>query len=381
MEKLFEKLNEQLDNGGFIKAVLSGAFDKTVKKTVYEPVSVSKETLYRRDTFDTDGKDIRKNLRRDEFIEDVMKLCTGYRQMNIICVSFSAEVLRSKKGAVHISYGKGAGAPAAPSDNDRKKNYILDPTEKYDFLVMLGIEDKDGRIKDKKQSKWRQINRFLQIVGDVTPKLPNDGAVIWDLCCGKCYLSFAVYYYYTAILHKNVTLYCVDRKRDVIEECASYAGALGFNGMKFICGDVFKCLPERDPDMVLSLHACDVATDIVLSEAVKRNAKVILSSPCCQHELAGQLDCPDLQFITKEPILKQKLCAIITDALRCKLLHASGYAVTTLEFIDPDETPKNLLIRAEKTAIPEKIRQKERREYDELCERLNADPMMRKLLS
>ncbi len=379
MEKLREKLDKELNNGDFVKAVLSGSFDKSVKKTVYEPVSVSGKTMIRRDTFTHDGKDIRKNLDIGQFLPDLEQRCVNFRQMNVLCVSFSSEVLRSKKGSLHISYGKGVGRTDA-ADNDRKKNYILDPTEKYGFLVMLGIQDKDGRVKDKKQSKFRQINRFLEIVKDVTAKLQGDDLIIWDLCCGKCYLSFAVYYYYTQILNKSVTLYCVDRKSDVIAECAEYAEKLGFSGMKFICGDVFKCLPERDPDMVLSLHACDTATDIVLSEAVKRSAKVILSSPCCQHELAGQLDCPDLSFITKEPVLKQKLAAIITDALRCKLLYASGYSVTTLEFIDPDETPKNLLIRAEKAAIPKKTREKEIKEYEELCTRLNADPLMRKLL-
>ena len=381
MEKLFEKLEKELGSGGFAKAVLSGSFEGSVKKISYAPVNISDTVMIGRDIFTADGKALRKNLSVPEFLSDISGSCACFKQMNIFCAAFSAEVLRSKKGNVHISYGKGTQKAAAVSDNDRKKNYILSPNEKYDFLIMLGIQDKDGRVKDKKQSKFRQINRFLEIVADASKRLPEGDLTVWDLCCGKCYLSFAVYYYFTYIKKRRIEIYCVDRKNDVIGECGDYAGKLGFDGMKFICGDIFKCLPERDPDMVLSLHACDIATDMVLSEAVKRNAKVILSSPCCQHELADQLDCPDLYFITKEPILKQKLAAIITDALRCKLLCAAGYSVTTIEFVDPDETPKNLLIRAESSAVPVKIRRKEKEEYDMLCERLHADPLMRSLLS
>ena len=381
MEKLFLKLENELKNGGFVKAVLSGSFDGSVKKITYAPVTVAGSVMTGRDIFTPDGKALHKNLPTDAFVSDLSETCAGFRQMNIICSSFSCEVLRSKKGSLHISYGAGTGKPAQIPDNDRKKNYIIDPEPNNDFLVMLGIRDKDGRVRDKKQSKFRQINRFLETVKDVSVKLPENGFTVWDLCCGKCYLSFAVYYYFTYIKKQNITVYCVDRKSDVIEECRGYAEKLGFDGMKFICGDIFKCLPEGAPDMVLSLHACDTATDIVLSEAVKRGAKVILSSPCCQHELSGQLDCPDLEFITKEPILKQKLAAIITDALRCKLLRAAGYSVTTLEFIDPDETPKNLLIRAELSDLPQKQRKKELEDYDSLLKRLNADPLMRKLLS
>lgn len=380
MEKLFYRLKNEIKDGGFVKAVLSGSFDGSVKRVTYAPVSVSGGIMIARDIFTPDGKDLHNNFTMDEFLAELEKSSVSFRQTNVFCASFSAEILRSKKGSLHISYGKGTERPAAVAGNDREKNYILPPGVKYDFLVMLGIQDKDGRVRDKKQSKFRQINRFLEIVKDVSKKLPENGLTVWDLCCGKCYLSFAVYYYFTYIIKRGITVYCVDRKRDVIEECAGYAEKLGFDGMKFICGDVFKCLPDADPDMVLSLHACDTATDIVLAEAVKRNAKVILSSPCCQHELANQLDCPDLEFITGEPVLKQKLAAIITDALRCKLLRAAGYSVTTLEFIDPDETPKNLLIRAERSVIPEKTRRREALEYEKLCERLHADPLMRSLL-
>lgn len=293
---------------------------------------------------------------------------------------FEAEVMKSKSGSVRVVYKK-AERESLAGENNLKKNYILSPEQRYDFLVLLGIQDENGRIHDKKQSKFRQINKFLEIISDVVPALPEDKVCIWDLCCGKSYLSFAAYYYFTFILRRETTLYGADLKADVISYCKDVADKLGWDGMKFVCGDISSLDFSSSPDMVLSLHACDIATDIVLAKAVKAGAKVILSSSCCQHELSGQLDCPELSYITDEPILKQRLSAIITDALRCKLLYACGYKVTTLEFIDPEETPKNLMIRAQRAKLPYALRKKALDEYDELCVKLSISPTMRALLT
>lgn len=377
MKKLKETLYNAIKDGSFIRAVCSGKFDKTVKKCVFTISDKKKETEAAIEKFMPDGKALHSFIPLDDLADTIIKTSEEYKQTDIIFKDTTAVVLRSKKGALHISYGK----------NDREqtvkkqdKNYILSLDKKYDFLVLLGVQDKNGRVYDKRQSKFRQINRFLEIVKDIQDVLPEKDLTVWDLCCGKSYLSFAVYYYFCYILNRDIQIYCVDRKKDVIEECAAYASQLGFNGMRFICGDIFKDLPEKPAELVLSLHACDTATDMVLSEAVRRGAKVILSSPCCQHELAGQIQSDELSFILREPILKQKLAVVMTDALRCKLLYAGGYKVTTLEFIDPEDTPKNLLIRAEKTYIPINMRRAALKEYDGICERYNVKPTMRRLL-
>ena len=377
MQKLSEMLQSSAADGTFIRAVCSGRFDKTVKKCVYTPAKRKNGAVIAEERFMPDGKALHSFVECKNFADVLAKESALYKQTDIFCGDFSACVLRSKKGAVHISYGKGA---KAPDENKPDKNYILSPDKKYDFLVLLGIQDKNGRIYDKKQSKFRQINRFLEIVKDASSSLPEKDLTVWDLCCGKSYLSFAVYYYFRYILDRQIVIYCVDRKEDVIKECTDYAEQLGWDGMKFICGDIFKVLPDKPAELVLSLHACDTATDMVLSEAVRRGAKVILSSPCCQHELAAQIKNDGLSYILREPILKQKLSVVITDALRCRLLYAGGYKVTTLEFIDPEDTPKNLMIRAEKTYIPKKLRAAALKEYDGICESLNCRPTMRRLL-
>ena len=231
--------------------------------------------------------------------------------------------------------------------NDRKKNHILSGAEP--FLIRLGISDGQGRVHDKKQPKFRQINRFLELIRDAESCLPEDGPLgICDLCCGKSYLSFAVYHYFTAIRHRQVRMVGVDMKAEVMDDCNAIARELGMDGLSFVCADVslYEFGGAKDcPDMVISLHACDTATDRVLDRAISWGARLILSTPCCHHEMMRRLDCPALDFIAGHSMLKQKLCDAATDALRLKRLEAAGYEVAALELIDPEETPKNVMLR------------------------------------
>ena len=242
-----------------------------------------------------------------------------------------------------------------------EKNYILDARKCVSFLEPLGICDGNGRVYDKKQSKYRQINRFTELLDDVYAKLPSEGELnVCDLCCGKSYLSFAVYYYLTSIKGRIVRMYGVDLKKDVIEFCSGLAERLGFEGMTFECGDVLNFNAVDRPDLVISLHACDIATDYVLAYAIRHKAGLILSTPCCHHEVFNQLSfpknntlkpekdvsVPDLSFLADNSILKSKLSDALTDSLRCLMLEAEGYKTEAVELIDPEETPKNVMIRA-----------------------------------
>lgn len=232
---------------------------------------------------------------------------------------------------------------------DRKKEYILRGDEP--FLIYLGVSDKSGRVHDKKQAKYRQINRYLEHVGEIYDALPQTGKLtVYDLCCGKSYLSFAVYYYLTTIRGREVDMLCMDLKKDVIDYCASVASAVKFGGMRFIAGDIRLTPRGLTPDLVISLHACDIATDIVLDTAIELGAKVILSTPCCHRYLSDRVDMEALSFVTKHPYLKGKLCEILTEGIRLARLEANGYRVTALEMTDPDDTPKNTLLRAVKLA-------------------------------
>lgn len=220
--------------------------------------------------------------------------------------------------------------------------------------------------------------------------LPTDRPiVIYDLCCGKSYLTFAVYYYFAVIKGIETEMFGVDLKKDVIDYCAEVADRQGFDGLSFVCANINEYRPPKKPDMVISLHACDIATDFVLSNAVRWNTEIILSTPCCHHEMAEQLKRSQdddlrgrLDFIIRHPFIKQKLCDILTDSLRIKRLEACGYSVSALELIDPDETPKNLMIRAVMNRrITDDQKRKSLEEYREICRSLGVDPSLGRFLS
>ena len=270
--------------------------------------------------------------------------------------------------------------PPVELTHNRKKQYIIPDDEPVDFLVALGVQDENGRIFDKKRSKFRQINRFLELLADVESSIiTGQELYILDLCCGKSYLSFAVYYYFTRIRGCKVTMDCVDLKTDVIEFCDGVAKKLGYDGLHFMAGDIRGFEIRRAPDLTVSLHACDIATDIVLAKGIDSGSRVILSTPCCHHEMMHQLKQQGkaTDFLLEHSILKQKFADAATDALRCKVLQMMGYEVGAMELIDPEETPKNVLIRAVKRqSISAGQAEKLKREYCEICQLLGVRPYL-----
>ena len=295
-----------------------------------------------------------KNLTETELEAELGSIIDFYGQVNLITTLGDAEWKTSKSGK-EIILGKDALLKKMSGTNtdferaieelDRKKNYIL--TGKEDFLITLGISDKSGRVHDKKQGKFRQINRFLEHIENIYKEISHGKKIlIYDLCCGKSYLSFAVYYYLTAIKGREVELLGIDLKRDVINWCDSVAKELGYIGMKFICDDVTNTPKDITPDMVISLHACDIATDIVINCALNLKAKIILSTPCCHKYLNDKIMTDELSFVTDYPQLRNKLCESITDAIRLARISSYGYKVSALELTDPENTPKNTLLRA-----------------------------------
>lgn len=319
-----------------------------------------------------------KNLRESE-IEDFLKEnLDKYAQINLITSFGDAEVKVGKKGCVLLGGDKlrrklsdNTAKPkfeSAIESLEREKNRILKGDEP--FLVSLGISDKNGRVHDKRQPKFRQINKFLEYLEEVYPELDSKkDLTIYDLCCGKSYLSFAVYHYFTVIKQRKVDILGIDLKKDVMEFCNSKASELGFNGMHFITDDITNTPSDKTPDMVISLHACDVATDIVLDTAVRLGARVILSTPCCHRELSTKINAPELKFVTKYPKLKRSICDSLTDALRLARLEVFGYEVNATELVDPDDTPKNTLIRA----VKRREKQSNTEEYTKLLEFLLGD--------
>ena len=336
------------------KAVLSKPQDKNIIKTSLSPKLIKGELHLQAESFMKDGKALHKNLStKDDASSLLLELLEGYSQINILTTEGDCEYKCSSSGKVVLLGGdkllrklRGAAIVKEISieKNNREKKRILSGSEQ--FLILLGVSDENGRVFDKKMSKFKQINRFLEHIRDIEDKLPSEELRICDLCCGKSYLSFAVYHYFANIKKYKVSMTAIDLKSDVIEYCAEVAKKLGFDGLEFICGDINEYETSVTPQLVISLHACDIATDIVLNKAAKWNTDVILSTPCCHHEMNKNISCPALSFITDYSMLRQKLSDAATDALRLLKLEACGYETSALELIDPDETPKNILLRA-----------------------------------
>ena len=343
------------------KAILSRHTEGDATKTTLTVRVIGGRSCLQAESLHTDNKAKHKNLELGD-TDALLSLLATAGQINILTTLGESEYRTGKSGKVTLLGGDAllrklnGAAPAAPTVqalfNNREKQYILNGNEP--FLIKLEVSDKNGRVHDKKRAKFRQINRFLELVRDVEDKLPATGTLrICDLCCGKSYLSFAVYHYFAIIKGRDVHMTGVDLKPDVIEFCSSTAKDLGFDGLEFLCGDVGKYHTDDHVHLIISLHACDIATDLVLSRALAFSADVILSTPCCHHAMSPALACPELDFIAKHSILRQKLCDAATDALRLKILEAHGYTTAALELIDPEETPKNVLLRGVRKKNPD----------------------------
>ena len=358
MEEL-EAVLKEIIGEGMRQAILSNPL-KTEKgsKIKITPVSLRgslhfQETLYR-------GTQVfHHNCTGEELAERLLAhIRDNFRQAELVSDVHTVTVLVSKKGKVTIKKkksdgaapGKGAenGSWEAPAHN-RVKQYILEEGQPIDFLVGLGAQTKDGKIVKAKYDKFRQINRYLEFIGDIVKKLPTDREVrIIDFGCGKAYLTFAMYYYLHIMKGYRLSVTGLDLKEDVIDTCNALAEKFHYENLHFEKGDIGTYEGVESVDMVVTLHACDTATDYALYKAVKWGAKVIMAVPCCQHEMNRQLACPELSAVLKYGIVKERMAALMTDAVRANLLEEMGYETQILEFIDMEHTPKNLLIRAVK---------------------------------
>ena len=379
---MIETLKYIFENKVLQKIILSKCVDKNILRATGRLTEIKGVIYLALEMFYTDGKAIQKNIPIQDAIDAITALLPAqYKQLNIVTANGNCEVKVSKKDKITvIDHIKRESLPVADLSHNRKKQYIIPSDQPVDFLIALGVQDPDGHIYDKKRAKFRQINRFLEIVSDVESNIIDKKELyILDLCCGKSYLSFALYYYFTVIRNKPVVMDCVDLKADVITFCSKVANDLHYDNLHFIAGDIRNFPVRRQPDLTVSLHACDVATDIVLAKGIESGSKVILSTPCCHHEMMHQLKPTGAftDFLLEHSILKQKLADAATDALRCKVLQINGYDVNAIELIDPEETPKNVLIRGVKKKTPnaEQIRQL-KTEYDEICNTLGINPYL-----
>lgn len=352
------------------KVVLSKPDATDEIKSVISPKEISANNVLQIETFSKDNKAYHINI-RDNFENELLAVLSKYAQINVVTTVGDAQFMRSRSGKetllgaqkIKNKLNSNEYSTTNAQANNSKKNYIL--TGEEDFLKKLGVSDANGRVRDKMQSKFRQINKFIEHIDAIKDKLPSDKINVYDLCCGKSYLSFAVYHYFKNVLKMEIKMVCVDLKEDVIEYCSELASRIGFDKMEFVCGDIIKYDMKDKPNLVISLHACDVATDIVLNKASENGADVILSTPCCHHELNHTLNCETLEFVAKHSMLRQKMCDALTDALRLMKLESEGYSVSALELIDPEDTPKNIMLRAiKKSSFDQSKAQKLKLEYE-----------------
>ena len=367
-EVLYKYLNEEL-----VRLTISNPRSKTeAAKISLRPVLLGGKLVFQA-SIRQDKKVLHQNFDRQEAVEEIVKWTKNYRQLELFSGTGQATVLISKKGKIGIKEKKVAGCVKKPDlSHNRKKRYILEPERKVGFLIDLGVQTKEGKIVHAKYDKFRQINRFLEFIEDILPQLPQERKVkIVDFGCGKSYLTFAMYHYLKELKGYQVHIIGLDLKEDVIEHCRILAEKYGYTDLDFYVGDIASYQGMEQVDMVVTLHACDTATDFALDKAIRWGAKVILSVPCCQHELNGQIENDVLAPVFSYGLIKERMASLFTDALRAQILESKGYQVQVLEFIDMEHTPKNILIRAVK-----KGKAKDSRDYRKLMEFLHVQPTL-----
>ncbi len=385
MDEIRELFRQMLDEN-LIQIVLSNTRDSTQgTKTKVRPIML-KGVLHFQETIYRGTQVFHSNHLKEEMLERLSgQMEKLYRQAQVMNTHGEATVLVGRKGTVKIKRrAKGDGEAVrdcAELSHNRSRQYILQEGKPVDFLIGLGVQTADGRIVKAKYDKFRQINRYLEFIEDIIDKLPADRTIrIVDFGCGKSYLTFAMYYYLHKLCQRDIHVTGLDLKAEVIAQCRELAERLGYENLEFCQGDISSFGGVDQVDMVVSLHACDKATDYALEKAVKWGAVVIMAVPCCQHELNGQIACDKLQPVLKYGVIRERMAALITDAIRAGLLEERGYDTQILEFIDMEHTPKNLMIRAVKASgmrskgnvMPEAL--------GEMMEFLHVNPTLKELL-
>ncbi|MBO5292173.1 MAG: SAM-dependent methyltransferase [Lachnospiraceae bacterium] len=390
MEQIRTVLKEGIGKNLYQIILSNPRSQSEASKARIRPVILKGELLFQESRF-VGPKVFHRNLSVEETVQAVLKsLETEFKQMEMQTAELQATVLISKKGKVtlkkkRLNAAETGGEKAAGHEirrpqlsHNRVKHYILKEGIPVGFLMDLGVQNAEGHIIRQKYDKFKQINRFLEFIEDIMPILPKERTIhIIDFGCGKSYLTFAMYYYLKELQGLDVRITGLDLKEDVIRTCNALKDKYGYTGLTFIRGDISTFEGEDQVDMVVTLHACDTATDYALQKAVCWGASVILSVPCCQHELNRQISCEELSPILKYGLLRERMSALVTDGLRANLLEQMGYETQILEFIDMEHTPKNILLRA----VKKRERMAEKEEIRHLMEMLHVSPTLDMLLN
>ncbi|MDE7446964.1 MAG: SAM-dependent methyltransferase [Lachnospiraceae bacterium] len=357
MEELREKLSAVLSDRLYQVIISNPRKKEGAFKIKIRPVMVKGRICFQ-ETISKGTQVFHENHEKDEMLLKILSYMeTDFKQLEAESMDGKLIALVSKKGKITVKQHKSKGEKAVDEpdmSHNRVKKYILEEGTAVPFLVDLGVQTLEGRIVHARYDKFKQINRYLEFIEDILPSLKKEEPVhIIDFGCGKSYLTFALYYYFHELKGMEVCITGLDLKKDVIEKCNLLSQQYGYRNLHFYQGDISTFQGVEKVDMVVTLHACDTATDYAIKKAVDWNAKVIFTVPCCQHEVNGQITNEVMEPILKYGLLKERMAALITDGIRANLLEEAGYDTQVLEFIDMEHTPKNILIRAVKRRAAE----------------------------
>lgn len=368
----------------FTELPLKTVISKPSKKdAAYKKIIIEYKEKYYQVAKYTEKQVFHENLNIDEIINFCeITLQDDYRQLNSWTDTYEHMLMLSKKGKpLYKKKQLSTVCTHICSQHNRQKNYIIQEGSDVPPLIDMGIFTKEGKVVRSMYDKFKQINRFIEIIDDAVKDFKKETLNIIDFGCGKSYLTFVVYYYFTVLKNKKVNIIGLDLKEDVIKKCNASAKKYGYEGLKFQLGDIngYKC--DFDVDIVITLHACDTATDYALFNAISWNAKMIFSVPCCQHELNSQINTDNFSLFTNYGIIQERFSALTTDAIRGNLLEACGYKTQLLEFVDFAHTPKNILIRAvKKESTTAKTKTKSVAQVEIVMQEFNLSPTLYKLL-
>jgi SAM-dependent methyltransferase len=380
MEEL-KKVIDEITKDEIIKLVIS---NKINKNTEYNKITfVLKENnnkkYYQIEKY-TEKQVFHENVDIDALEERILAYIADYKQVSAWSDSITFELKISKKGKILLGKKKSDNAKLINKSHNKEKNYILKEGMIIEPLIDLGVFTKEGKVVNSKYDKYKQINRFVEIIDDEIKNNDYSDLTILDFGCGKSYLTFVLYYYFVKIKKINVKMIGLDLKVDVIKKCNDIAKRYNYENLHFELGDINGFKYNNKVDMVITLHACDTATDYALYNAIKWNTKMIFSVPCCQHELNSQMETDSLSILTRYGIVQERIAALMTDSVRANLLECVGYKTQLLEFIDIAHSPKNILIRASKANISKDKKQKALTEVKNLMKQFNLYPTLYNLL-
>lgn len=374
---LEEILNQDVD-----RLIISNpkSKDSEYKKIVIRPVLLKGKSVFQFEKY-TQKQVFHENCTKEECLVKLMEFMEVFKQCDAFTAQKNYVVKISKKGKVFVSSKENKVQPkVVVKEHNRSKNYLIPDGTFVEPLYDLGVFTKEGKVVNAMYDKYKQINRFIEMIDDcITPEMKHLNII--DFGCGKSYLTFILYYYLVYIKKISVYMVGLDLKAEVIKNCNEIARKYGYDTLEFKVGDINGYKSDVPIDMVISLHACDTATDYALYNAIQWNAKMIFSVPCCQHEINGQIKSDEFSLLTKYGLLKERMSALITDEIRANLLESESYKVQVLEFIDMSHSPKNILLRCVKSdSISKQKKEKALMEVEKIMETFHLTPTLYTLL-